>query len=148
MNNDIRVAAYRAEDRPEIEAMLQMAGLPVSDLTPKMLADFLVARQDGVLVGVVGLERHAKTGLIRSLVVDKSLRGTGLGKRLLFAMEVRARGRGLKQLYLLTTQAEEFFLHMDYRPLDRLAAPFGIRHTQQFTELCPSTSTFMTKALK
>ncbi|HEV2321271.1 MAG TPA: arsenic resistance N-acetyltransferase ArsN2 [Gammaproteobacteria bacterium] len=148
MNNEIRVAAYRVEDRPEIEAMLQMAELATSDLTPKMLADFLVARQDGVLVGVVGLERHAKAGLIRSLVVDKSLRGTGLGKRLLFAMEVRARGRGIKQLYLLTTTAEEFFLTQDYRPLDRLDAPFGIRHTQQFSTLCPASSTFMTKTLR
>lgn len=148
MNNEIRVAAYRVEDRPEIEAMLKMADLATEDLTPRMLADFLVARQDGVLVGVVGLERHAKAGLIRSLVVDKSLRGTGLGKRLLFAMEVRARGRGIRQVYLLTTMAEEFFLHMDYRPLDRLDAPFGIRHTQQFTTLCPTSSTFMTKTIK
>lgn len=148
MNNEIRVVAYRAEDRPEIEAMLKMAELATEDLNPKMLADFLVARQDGVLVGVIGLERHAKSGLIRSLVVDKSLRGTGLGKRLLFAMEVRARGRGIKQVYLLTTTAEEFFLAQDYRPLDRLDAPFGISHTQQFTKLCPSTSTFMTKTLR
>lgn len=148
MNNEIRVTAYRVEDRPEIEAMLKMAELGTEDLTPKMLADFLVARQDGVLVGVVGLERHAKSGLIRSLVVDKSLRGTGLGKRLLFAMEVRARGRGIKQLYLLTTTAEEFFLAQDYRPLDRLDAPFGIRHTRQFSELCPESSTFMTKTVR
>ena len=148
MNNEIRVTAYRVEDRPEIEAMLKMAGLTTEDLTPKMLADFLVARQDGVLVGVIGLERHAKAGLIRSLVVDKSLRGTGLGKRLLFAKEVRARGRGIRQVYLLTTTAEEFFLAQDYRPLDRFDAPFGISHTQQFTTLCPASSTFMTKSLK
>lgn len=148
MNNEIRVTAFRSEDRPEIVAMLDMAALPTSDLTPKMLADFLLARQDGVLVGVVGLERHAKAGLLRSLVVDKTLRGTGLGKRLLFAMENRALGRGLTQLYLLTDTAEEFFLYMGYRPLDRLDAPFGIRHTPQFRDLCPASATFMTKGLK
>lgn len=145
---DVRVTAFRSEDRAEVEAMLQMSGLPTVDLTPKMLADFLVARQDGVLVGVAGLERHVKAGLLRSVVVDKGLRGTGLGKRLVFAMEDRARGRGLRQLYLLTNTAEEFFLAMEYRPLDRLDAPSGIRHSQQFRELCPSTSTFMTKTLK
>jgi amino-acid N-acetyltransferase len=148
MNNEIRVSAFRAEDRPEILAMLDMHQLPTTDVTPKMLADFLIARQDGVMVGVVGLERHAKMGLLRSLVVDKGLRGTGLGKRLLFAMENRALGRGVKQLYLLTTTAEEFFLYMGYRPLDRLDAPFGIRHSPQFRDLCPASATFMTKVLK
>ena len=145
---DIRVTAFRSEDRAEVEAMLQMSELSTVDLTPKMLADFLVARQDGVLVGVVGLERHVKAGLLRSVVVDKSLRGTGMGKRLVFAMEDRARGRGLKQLYLLTNTAEEFFLVMGYRPLDRLDAPPGIRNSQQFRDLCPSSATFMTKTLK
>lgn len=145
---DIRVTAFRSEDRAEVEAMLQMSGLPTVDLTPKMLADFLVARQDGVLVGIAGLERYVKAGLLRSVVVDKSLRGAGLGKRLVFAMEDRARGRGLRQLYLLTSTAEEFFLSMDYRPLDRLDAPPGIRNSLQFRELCPNSATFMTKTLK
>jgi amino-acid N-acetyltransferase len=145
---DIRVTAFRSEDRAEVEAMLQMSGLPTVDLTPKMLADFLVARQDGVLVGIAGLERYVKAGLLRSVVVDKSLRGTGMGKRLVFAMEDRARGRGLKQLYLLTDTAEEFFLYVGYRPLDRLDAPPGIRNSQQFRDLCPSSATFMTKTLK
>lgn len=148
MNKEIRVTAFRAEDRPEIQAMLEMYELPTSDLTPKILADFLLARQEGVLVGLVGLERYAKAGLLRSLVVDKSLRGTGMGKRLLFGMENRAMGRGLTQLYLLTTTAEEFFLYMGYRPLDRLDAPFGVRHSQQFRDLCPASATFMTKGLK
>lgn len=145
---DIRVTAFRAEDRPEIEAMLAMAELPTVDLTSKMLADFLIARQDGILVGIVGLERYPKAGLLRSLMVDKTLRGVGLGKRLVMSMEDRARGRGLRQLYLLTTTADAFFLTMGYRPLDRLDAPSGIRHSRQFSELCPGSSTFMTKTLK
>ncbi|MFI4967161.1 MAG: arsenic resistance N-acetyltransferase ArsN2 [Gammaproteobacteria bacterium] len=145
---NIRVTAFRSEDRAEVEAMLQMSELPTQDLSPKMLADFLVAREDGVLVGVAGLERYVKAGLLRSVVVDKALRGTGMGKRLVFTMEDRARGRGLKQLYLLTSTAEEFFLYLGYRPLDRLDAPSGIRHSQQFRDLCPASATFMTKTLK
>ena len=144
----VKVAAFRAEDRPELEAFLQMQQLPTVDLNPKMLADFLVARHEGVVVGVAGLERHAKMGLLRSVAVDKTLRGAGLGKRLVMAMEDRARGRGIKQMFLLTEKAEEFFLAMGYRPLDRLDAPSGIRHTQQFRDLCPASATFMTKALK
>jgi len=145
---EIRVAAFRVEDRPELEAFLQMQELPIVDLNPKMLADFLVARREGILVGTAGLERHTKMGLLRSVAVDRSLRGVGLGKRLVMSMEDRARGRGVKQMFLLTNSAEEFFLSMGYRPLDRLDAPSGIRHTQQFRDLCPANSTFMTKILK
>ena len=145
---DIRVTAFRGEDRAELYAMLEMSALPTLDLTPKMLADFLVARQDGVLVGIAGLERHPKAGLLRSVVVDKSLRGIGLGKRLVMSMEDRARGRGLRQIYLLTATADAFFLTLGYRPLDRLDAPPGIRHSRQFSELCPNSATFMTKTLK
>ena len=145
---DIRVAAFRGEDRPELEAFLQMQELPVVDLNPKMLADFLVARREGILVGSAGLERHTKMGLLRSVAVDRSLRGVGLGKRLVMSMEDRARGRGVKQMFLLTDGAEDFFLALGYRPLDRLDAPSGIRHTQQFRDLCPASATFMTKILK
>lgn len=145
---DVRVAAFRAEDKAELEAFLQMQQLPTVDLNPKMLADFLVARREGILVGTAGLERHTKMGLLRSVAVDRSLRGVGLGKRLVMGMEDRARGRGVKQMFLLTDGAEDFFLALGYRPLDRLDAPSGIRNTQQFRDLCPSTSTFMTKILK
>ena len=145
---EVKVAAFRAEDRPELEAFLQMQKLPTVDLNSKMLADFLVARREGILVGTAGLERHTKMGLLRSVAVDSSLRGVGLGRRLVMSMEDRARGRGVKQMFLLTDGAEQFFLGLDYRPLDRLDAPHGIRHTQQFRDLCPASSTFMTKILK
>ena len=145
---DVRVAAFRGADKAELEAFLKMEGLPTEDLTPGMLADFLVARRDGIMVGTVGLERHAKAGLLRSVMVDKTLRGIGLGKRLVMSMEDRARGRGLRQIYLLTDGAEDFFLAMGYRPLDRLDAPPGVKNSRQFRDLCPSTASFMTKTLK
>jgi len=145
---DVRVAAFRGEDKAELEAFLKMEGLPTEDLTPAMLADFMVARREGIMVGTVGLERHAKSGLLRSVMVDKTLRGIGLGKRLVMSMEDRARGRGLRQIYLLTNGAEDFFLALGYRPLDRLDAPPGIKNSRQFRDLCPDIATFMTKTLK
>lgn len=145
---DVRVSAFRAEDRGELEALLRAAELPTEDLTPAMLADFLVARHGAILVGAAGLERHTKDGLLRSVVVQKDVRGTGLGRRLVTAMEDRARGRGLRQLFLLTTSADDFFRALGYLPLGRDAAPPGIRNSRQFSALCPASSTFMTKRLK
>jgi len=145
--DNVRIVPFRVEDRGELEVLLKMSGLPTEDLTPAMLADFLVARQGTVLVGAAGLERHAKDGLLRSVVVDKPLRGTGLGRRLVYAMEDRARGRGLRQLFLLTT-VDDFFRLLGYLPLGRDAAPPGIRNSRQFGELCPSSTVFMTKRLK
>lgn len=144
----IRIAAFRVEDRVDLEMLLKGAKLPTEDLTPAMLADFLLAFQGNKLVGAAGLERHAKDGLLRSVAVEKSLRGTGLGRRLVTSMEDRAMGRGLRQLFLLTTNMEDFFRALGYIPLGRDAAPPGIRNSRQFSDLCPSSSVFMTKRLK
>lgn len=127
--------------------MLQEAGLPIEDLEPSVLWGFLVARRVGEPVGAAGLECHGGVALLRSVVVDEPLRGTGLGKRLVAAAEKRARGLGINDLYLLTTTAPRFFASLGYVPADREDAPEAIRQTAQFSQLCPSSSAFMVKHL-
>jgi amino-acid N-acetyltransferase len=81
------------------------------------------------------------------VAVDEAHRGTGLGKRLVEAMEEHARACGVRDLYLLTVTAEGFFAGLGYRKLPREQAPPGIASTEQFSQLCPSSSSFMVKTL-
>ena len=70
-------------DESAVLKLLADAELPVEDLSPGKLKHFLVARtNDGSLVGAVGLEPFAEVGLLRSLVVNPSRRGSGLGHEL------------------------------------------------------------------
>jgi len=51
----------------------------------------------------------------------------------------------VRDTYLLTTTAAEFFEYLGYRQLDRNLAPAAIALTKEFSSLCPSTAVFMVK---
>ncbi len=141
-------AAANAGDAPAIQALLEAAGLPASDLTPALLRDFLVLRDGGALIAVGGLEWAGGEVLLRSVAVARDARDRGIGKALVTALEQRARQRGANAIHLLTTTAEPYFAALGYAPAPRESAPAGIRQTAQFAGLCPSSSAFMVKRLE
>jgi amino-acid N-acetyltransferase len=143
----IAIAPFIPHDEVALATLLQMADLSTEDITPEILEHFLVARLDKALVGCAGLEVLEEAGLLRSVAVDEAHRGTGLGKELVAAMEEHARDAGVRELYLLTTTAEGFFAGLGYQKIPREQAPPAIAGTTQFSELCPSSSCFMLKAI-
>lgn len=134
-------------DTPAIMALLAEYKLPTADLSPERLHEFLVVRNGGSLDGVIGLEVYGTSGLLRSLAVAPATRGTGLGKLLVSALEERARRRGLRELWLLTTTAADFFAKGGYRVADRASAPEAVQKSAEFASLCPSSAVCMVKAL-
>lgn len=144
---EARIRAATAADAPAIRALLQTAGLPVEDLTPSLWADFLLAEADGQVLAAGTVEPAADGGLLRSVVVAPAARRSGLGRRLVAALEARARRRGQRSLYLLTMDAQDYFRRLGYAPQDRAAAPTAIRATAQFSGLCPASSHFLGKTL-
>jgi len=101
----------------------------------------------GSLAGVVGLELFGSVALLRSLAVAVDRRDQGVGNALLRHAESAAWAHGVRELYLLTTSAEEYFRKRGYIPAEREVAPPPIRGTRQFSGLCPSSSAFMVKRL-
>lgn len=138
----------KAGDAPAIQALLEAAGLPTSDLTPELLEHFLVLREGGALVAVGGLEWSGGEALLRSVAVAPNTRGRSVGKALVTALEQQARRRGARAIHLLTTTAEPYFAALGYQLAPRESAPAGIRRTTQFAGLCPSSSAFMVKRLE
>lgn len=65
------------------------------------LAEFLVARWDGVLAGCVGLRRD---GAITRMYIDRAYRRRGGARLLLRALEDAARAQGMTRLRLDTRQ--------------------------------------------
>lgn len=138
----------RADDDalPYVERLLEGNGLPAADVRAAP-ARFYVGYGDGTPVGVGGVERHGHDGLLRSVVVEPSARGDGVGTALCAALEAEARAAGIEALYLLTTTAAGFFDRQGYREVDRAEAPAAVRATAQFAELCPASATCMHKSL-
>jgi amino-acid N-acetyltransferase len=132
-------------DLERIQALLAACGLPAEDLTPALLAGFLVATEAGTVVGCVGLERVADGALLRSLAVEPAHRGRGIAERLCDNAEELALAAGAGTLYLLTTTAAEYFEARGFERVPREALPASVRATAQFRELCPTTAVAMTK---
>lgn len=141
-------AIDRAAPSAAIEALLHDAGLPTSDIRDARALDLFVVRDAGDVVGVIGLESYGVDGLLRSLVVLPSHRGHGLARALVAHVEAIALERGMTRLYLLTNTAPDFFMRCGYEVAQRADAPLAIASTKQFAGLCPSSATFMQKALR
>lgn len=138
------ISAAGPDERATIVALLVAAGLPATDLEP---VDLHVARDDGQIVGAIGLERHAQAGLLRSLVVEPDKRGCGIGSRLVEHLEAVAVAAGLTELVLLTETASDFFMRRGYRSIERVQAPAGVRDSEEFRSLCPASAVCMSRLL-
>lgn len=138
----------RPDDWNVVRNLLLASALPVDDLGPGKLGGFLIAEDNAATVGLIGLDIFGKRGLLRSLVVDENARGSGLGGKLIGALESAAEAAGILELWLLTIDAERYFERYDFHIVERALAPDNIRQTDEFRDLCPDSALLMRKALK
>lgn len=136
-----------AQDLPELLALLESCALPGADLTGQHLAEFLVCREGGRIVGSAGLEFCADAVLLRSLAVAASHRRSGLASRLVAALSEQALARGRSEMFLLTTSAVAFFAALGFRRVDRQRVPPAVAATAEFRTLCPASAVCMQRQL-
>lgn len=136
-----------ADDWDLIRGLLLEEDLPVDDLGPDKLDGFLVAEDGAEVAGIIGLQVFGTTGMLRSLVVAKAARKAGLGGKLVGALESAAQTAGIRDLWLLTIDADRFFERQGFKVVDRDSAPDSIRKTDEFSELCPGSAFLMQKSL-
>jgi amino-acid N-acetyltransferase len=63
---------------PAVEELLTKTNLPVEGVKDA-IGSFVVAETEGRVVGVGGVERCGDFGLLRSVAVDPTARGRGVG---------------------------------------------------------------------
>jgi amino-acid N-acetyltransferase len=129
-------------DDPRLRALLDEAALPSADVASGR-QELIVAARGDAIVGAIGLELLGEVALLRSFVVEGSLRGAGVGRALYDRCLVLARARRARGLYLLTTTAEAFFAKVGWTRADRKTAPPAVAASTEFASLCPSTAVFM-----
>lgn len=147
MGADIEIRPAVAADLAVAKEWLSGARLPTDDLTVDHMDAFIVATQANKPVGMIGIEKFADVGLLRSLIVDTACRGAGLGARLVAELELRARSEHIDELWLLTIDADPFFAQHGYAVADRDMAPNAIRSTAEFSDLCPGDAVLMCKRI-
>ncbi len=129
-----------------INRWLAEAHLPHDDLNSH-LRHFIVASEGESMLGVIGLEVYDHIGLLRSLVVAPDVRNQGIGRDLVEKLCEHAMAQGVRDLYLLTMDAHDYFSRLGFERLERPLAPQPIRTTRQFSELCPSSAILMYRSL-
>jgi len=143
--SDSAVDVFARPSLAVVKRLLADAGLPTADLAHRHLETFFGVGSPEAPDGVVGVELHGDSALLRSLVVVPAARARGLGKALIGAAERYARSAGATDICLLTNTAERYFETLGYERADRTVAPKAILQTDQFASLCPASATFMHK---
>ena len=99
--------ALIGELNAELTGMYPEPGATHFGLDPSEVAEgqgaFLVIRRDGTPVGCGAVRRiDSDTAELKRMYVSPAVRGTGLGRRLVAALETEARKLGVRQLVLET----------------------------------------------
>ncbi len=140
----------RCADRSDlngIEKLLTESDLPTAGVAGS-LDHFIVATDRDALIGAVGLEVFGDTALLRSAVVDRGVRSTGLGTSLVLRVIALASEIGVRDLYLLTTTAENYFPRFGFVRTTRDAVPEGIKNSAEFQGACPASAIVMVAAME
>ncbi len=130
-------------DRTAVAALLDSAGLPLDGLSEQFGPAYAVATVEGEVVAAVGMERYGDAGLLRSAVVHPSWRGHGVGDALTRDRLAWARAQGMREVWLLTTTAGDWFPRFGFRRADRAAAPGPLQGSREFAGACPASATAM-----
>jgi N-acetylglutamate synthase-like GNAT family acetyltransferase len=133
-------------DVPVIEALLAAAGLPLEGVA-EAFETGVVAREGAEVLGAAAVEPFGRVGLLRSVVVAESRRGTGVGRELVVAVETLARDEGIEELYLLTETAADWFPGLGYEVVDREQARTAVGESVEFTMACATTGVPMRRRL-
>ena len=123
--------------------LIHSSDLPDKDVAERFGHYFVVREDDGRVVGVAGLELHGEDGLLRSVAVNGDYRGQGLGAALVEAALGRAARLELRTVFLLTTDAQDYFARRGFAECPRDQAPPAIQESWEFETGCPSSAVFM-----
>jgi N-acetylglutamate synthase-like GNAT family acetyltransferase len=139
---EIVIAPAKATDIATIKAILEADKLPVAGVDDHWRT-FLVARDGEKVIACGGAEAYSTAALIRSIAVLQDYRRHGLGRRLVRQLLDRLSARGLREFYLLTTTAEDYFRKRGFKTIERDEVHPQLLASREFQDACPSSAVCM-----
>ncbi|CAN5373808.1 hypothetical protein BH23GEM2_BH23GEM2_13500 [soil metagenome] len=142
------IRAASSGDRDAVAALLERCDLPTGGLADQFPGAYSVAvDENGVVIGVAGVERYGHSGLLRSFAVDERWRRHGVGDRLVDERLRHAAGAGTRDVYLMTTTAESYFARRGFERIARDDLPPDVARSPEVAEICGSSATAMVRRL-
>ncbi|MFL5640555.1 MAG: arsenic resistance N-acetyltransferase ArsN2 [Gemmatimonadaceae bacterium] len=139
----MKIRTATTADLATVERLLSANKLPLDGVRANF-SSFVVAEGEQGIAGAIGLEKFGSVALLRSAVVAPEHRGSGIGRRLVEHLLVRAEESGIDEIYLLTTTAEEYFPRFGFTVTSRSAVPEALKASAEFQGACPDTAVVMT----
>jgi amino-acid N-acetyltransferase len=129
-----RIRPATQADLSEIRRFLADNGLP-TDGIERFVENFVIALDgNGSWIGTAGLELYGKSGLLRSVAVNRQFRGLGHGRTLVDAVLGYARAKGVETVYLFTETAEAYFKGLGFEAVGRREVDGRLKASPEFTE--------------
>lgn len=138
----IEISSATGDDDASIKSLLAGLQLPTAGVD-EHLRSFVVARDGADIVGVGGVEIYSSAALLRSIAVDPSRRSEGVAQKVIASLLDTVGSRGIRELYLLTTTAESYFVRLGFAKIQRDQAHGDLLQSREFQDACPATATCM-----
>jgi amino-acid N-acetyltransferase len=143
----VTLRSAEAADLPAVLGLLSRSDLPSAGVA-EALPHFVIAEREGELVGVAGLEVYGESALLRSVAVEPSWRGSGVGRTLIERALSVTRERGIDDVFLLTTTAEHYFPRFGFACVSRDSVSPELQASAEFQGACPASAVLMRKSLR
>ena len=127
--------------------LLKDSGLPTEGVADHFDDGYVVIQRDGRVVAMAGMEIYGPDALLRSVAVDAAHRNQGLGHAVVDERLAWATAKGLKDVYLLTNTAADFFEDYGFESIDRGDAPPELQQAPEFASICGSDAIAMRLSL-
>jgi amino-acid N-acetyltransferase len=140
--SEIKISPATANDVEAIKVVLVANDLP-TDGVDEHWKTFLLARDGEKVVACGGAEAYQVAALIRSIAVMPEYRSHGIGRKIVRQLLDRLASRGLREFYLLTTTAEEYFRKRGFKTIDRDEVHPQLLSSREFQGACPDSAVCM-----
>lgn len=139
---EVAISPASAADIEAIKELLELNELPVAGVDDHWKT-FIVARDGVHIVGCGGSEAYRNAALIRSIAVAPQYRSRGLGRQIVRQLLDRLSSLGIREFYLLTTTAADYFRKRGFKKCDRDEVNPQLFASREFQDACPSTASVM-----
>src|SRR5512140_2577725 len=135
---EIAIRGARQEDLPFIKELLLGNDLPMEGVDEHWRT-FLLAWDHDRLVGCGGAEAYTNAALLRSIAVDHDYRSQGIARTIVRQLLDRLSSRGIRDFYLLTTSAEQYFAKRGFKRIEWDEVNPQVLASSQFQGACPTS---------
>lgn len=142
VNMEARVVAEN-QSLDKIRSLLKSNKLPHQDINLENNLFISYQDENGKVIGSGGLEFYSSYALLRSIAVDETQRGKAFGKEIVNDLLHRAKGKSVKEIYLLTETAHDFFLKRGFTDVARENVPAEVKASTEFASVCPVSASCM-----